>query len=68
MKGYRTLVFQAIMTVGGLITIWTGVDTTEGTNLIKDNLDLILTAGTVIWGVGSVWLRVVTDSPLFKKR
>lgn len=66
MKGYKTVAFNALMTVGMFITVWTGHDTTAEVEVVKDNVLNISTALTVVWGIGNVWLRAITDSPIFK--
>lgn len=67
MKGYRTVLFNGIMTLGMAITVWTGHDTKDEVTALTSNIDLIQGALTAIWGVGNMWLRTITDSPIFKK-
>lgn len=67
LKGYRTLIFQAIMSVGMLITVWTGHDTKDETTTVTQNLDGVIAALTVIWGIGNAWLRAITDTAIFKE-
>lgn len=67
-KGFKTLLFNAIMTIGMLTTIWTGVDTSKEVVTVNDNFDTILTSLTTLWMIGNAWLRAVTDSAIFQKR
>ncbi len=66
-KGFKTVLFNLIMFVGQGLTIWLGVDTEEGVTVLQENVDMIIAGITAIWTVGNVWLRAVTDSPIFKK-
>jgi hypothetical protein len=69
LKGYRTIVFNAIM-LGIMILAQQGVITPEqspsgeAVNAFLDNLDAIL---ATLWGVGNVALRVVTNTPVGQK-
>lgn len=67
LKGYRTILFNAIMTVLMFIQLWnpgaelpTGPEVTEG--LIQ-----VETALAFIWGLGNIILRAITNTPIFKK-
>ena len=66
-KGFRTIAFNVSMTIGMLITVWTGIDTSEQVAQVQDGINSILTGIISVWLIGSVWLRVLTDSPIFKK-
>ncbi len=66
LKGYKTIVFNVIMTVTMIAKTWgidLGIDVTEA----GAQIDAVEKALMVIWGVGNMWLRAVTDSPIFKK-
>lgn len=67
-KGYKTLLFNAIMTIGMTITVWTGVDTSGDVTVITEGLETILSVGFAIWGIGATWLRAITNSPMFHSR
>lgn len=68
-KGYRTVLFNLIMTAAMIASMqgWIGPgeqpDATA-VNLFLDNLEGFLTA---IWGVGNLVLRAVTTTPLGQK-
>jgi hypothetical protein len=66
-KGYRTVIFNIIMTVLMFVQLWapeadlpTGPEVTEG--LIQ-----LETALAFIWGLGNIILRAITNTPIFKK-
>ena len=65
MKGYKTVVFNLIM---GVVMFVNQVLGTElDANELLTNLNGLEEAITGIWLTGNVWLRAVTDSPIFKK-
>ena len=66
LKGYRTIVFSVIMAVSTLMTIFFGVDVSADATKLKDGVDMLLQGLVTVWGVGSIWLRIITDSPIFK--
>jgi hypothetical protein len=68
LKGFKTLAFNAVMTIGMLITVWTGVDTSKDVTAITETSLKILEGGMVLWGIGNAWLRAITDSKIFSKR
>ena len=69
LKGYKTVIFNIIMTVIMVISLW---NPSEAQNLPDagtvsghiDTLDMLLSA---VWGIGNVVLRAVTTTPIFKK-
>lgn len=65
MKGYRTILLNLIATIGMLVTLLTGVDTKDGVTVIQDQAVTILNAGVIAWGILSIWLRALTDTPIF---
>lgn len=71
MKGYRTIAFNAIMTVVMLGNLWGvfGADNPAPNEAdVTVALDAVDTGITAAWGLGNVILRAVTDSPIFRKR
>ncbi len=67
MKGFRTIIFNVIMTAGAIITTWTGIDTTAEVTQLKEGVDNILIGGSAAWGAGNVLLRMITNTAIFKK-
>lgn len=69
LKGYRTIVFNAIMLLV-MVASQAGWLTPEQVpdsatiNLFLDNLDGVL---TVLWGIGNIALRFVTNTPALQK-
>lgn len=66
-KGYKTIVFNVLMTLGTLVAVWTGHDTKAEIEVLSENIEAILSAAVLVWGIGNAWLRAVTDSPIFRK-
>jgi hypothetical protein len=65
-KGYRTIIFNVIMALGALVTLLSGVSVQDDVTKLADGVDLILEGIVAVWAIGSVWLRMITDSPVFK--
>lgn len=69
LKGYRTIIFNAIM-LAVMVATQAGIFTPEqapdqaAVNLFLDNLDGVL---TFVWGVGNVALRLVTNTAVGQK-
>jgi hypothetical protein len=66
LKGYRTIIFNVIMALAALVTLLTGTSVTDDITKLADGVDLILEGIVAVWAIGSVWLRMITDSPVFK--
>jgi succinylglutamate desuccinylase len=58
MKGYRTIVFNALMLVAGI----------AGNEVAPDLMIQFVDAFLAAWAVGNVILRRITDSPIFSDR
>lgn len=66
-KGFRTIIFNVIMTVFVLINVWspsTELPSGEEVQGALQHLDLAL---AFFWGLGNIILRAVTDTKIFKK-
>ena len=69
MKGYKTIIFNVIMSAVMVISMWNQdaasslPDAAQVTSLI-DQAETWITA---VWGVGNVILRSVTSTAIFKK-
>ena len=57
MKGYRTIAFNALMLVGGLV----------GAELDPTLVDRFLEAFLAVWAAGNGLLRAITNTPVFEK-
>jgi hypothetical protein len=57
MKGYKTIIFNAVMLFAGIF----------GAEISPDLAGRAAEAFVLLWGVGNVGLRAVTDSPIFRK-
>ena len=67
MKGYRTIIFNAIMTLIMVMRLWKPDVEMPGELEINAGLDAIDAAITFVWGLGNLFLRTVTNTPIFKK-
>ena len=70
MKGYRTVVFNAIMTVTAMVAVLAGggdASPAPSPEAINAGLDYVEAAFAFIWGVGNMWLRGVSNTPIFSK-
>ena len=65
-KGYRTVVFNVLMAVATISALLTGTKVENEVVQIQEGIDLLLQGLAVIWAAGSIWLRSITDSPIFK--
>ena len=67
LKGYRTIIFNVIMTLFMFINLWspsTELPSGEDVKSAIENLDLAI---AFFWGLGNVILRAITDTAIFKK-
>lgn len=58
MKGFRTVAFNALMTLVGLF----------GAEISPELAEQAVGAFVLLWGVGNVLLRAITNSPIFKPK
>ena len=68
-KGWKTILFNIIMTVVMLISVWGGfgdapAPTGEDIQSAIDQLDAAIAA---IWGIGNLILRAITNTSIFKR-
>lgn len=66
-KGYRTVIFNILMASATITALISGVKVENEVKQLMEGFDLLLVAITAIWTSGSIWLRAITDSPIFKK-
>lgn len=67
-KGYRTIVFNVLMAIATITALLTGTKVENEVIQIQQGIDLLIQGLAIIWAAGSIWLRSVTDSPIFKKK
>ena len=70
MKGYKTVIFNVVMTVVMAWRLWfpetaSELPTGETVQVVIDNIDKALIAG---WGIGNLILRTITNTPIFKNK
>lgn len=67
LKGWRTVVFNLVMFLAALVSLASGVDVTEDGTRLVDGFEMVIQGGIAIWTIGNLWLRYITDSPIFSK-
>jgi hypothetical protein len=67
-KGFRTVLFNVLAAAAVLITLTTGVETKGDLVVLQQGVEQVIEGIVIVWVVGSVWLRAVTDSPIFKSK
>ncbi len=65
MKGWRTVTFNVIAMLGMLVTVLTGTQTQADVVVIQEGTVQAIELGIVIWGIANVWLRAITNTPIF---
>ena len=67
MKGYKTIIFNTLMTVVAVVKALnpdTEAPSAEDLQAAVDSVDAAIAA---VWGIGNVILRAITNSPIFNK-
>lgn len=65
MKGWRTVTFNIVAMIGMLVTVLTGTETKDDVVVVQESTMQAIEAGIVVWGIVSVWLRAITNTPIF---
>lgn len=66
MKGYRTIIFNVLMTSVMFVNLWNPTAEMPDAAAMNAGLDVVDGAITFIWGAGNAILRAITNSPMFK--
>lgn len=64
-KGYRTVFFNLVMIIAHMVTMVSGIDVTEEATQMQEGFLLLLAGLDLVWAIGNVWLRYITDTPIF---
>jgi hypothetical protein len=67
LKGYRTIIFNVIMSAFMLISLWSPSTELPSGEEVKGALEQLDLALAFFWGLGNIILRAITDTPIFKK-
>ena len=67
LKGYRTIIFNCIMTALMLIRMWRPDLEVPGDVDINAGLDLVDGAVVFLWGLGNLFFRLITNTTIGKK-
>ncbi len=66
LKGYKTIIFNAVMTAVMFKRVW-GVEVEVTEDMIASGLDALDAGLVALWGIGNAILRSVTNSSIFNK-
>ena len=68
MKGYKTVAFNAVMSFVMLLSVWKPdtASSLPGATEVSGLLDQAEMWIVAVWGIGSVMLRAVTSTSIFK--
>jgi hypothetical protein len=67
MKGYRTVIFNAAMAVVMIIKAANPDAELPDAESVTAAVDAVELAIGLVWSIGNMLLRAITDSPIFKK-
>jgi len=67
LKGFKTIAFNLIMTLTMVYQMWQPDVELPDAEQVTGAIDSAEAAITAIWAIGNMWLRAITDSPIFKK-
>lgn len=67
MKGYRTIIFNIVMTISMGLALWMPEAETPDAETVNTALDNVEAAITAVWGIGNMILRAITNTPMFNK-
>ena len=65
-KGYRTVIFNVLMALATISSLLSGISVEQEVLQIQKGFDVLLEALAIIWAAGNIWIRSLTDSPIFK--
>lgn len=66
LKGYRTLIFNGIMTIIMVLKMWKPETEVPGVEEIEGGIDAVEGAITFVWGLGNLILRAITNTSIGK--
>ena len=66
LKGYRTIIFNVVMTALMVLKMWKPEIEIPGGEEISAGLDMVDAAMAFIWGLGNLFFRAITDTPVGK--
>jgi len=66
LKGYRTIIFNAIMTPVMLLRLW-GIDSGISEEMISEGITALDTSLALFWGIGNLFFRTISDTKVGKK-
>ena len=65
-KGYRTVIFTVVAACAMVVTLITGTKTEGDVIVIQNGVEQIINGIIAVWTIGSLWLRYVTETPIFQ--
>lgn len=67
MKGFRTVLFNAVMAVVMIVKAINPDAELPDEVAVTASIDAVELAIGLVWSIGNLFLRAITDSPIFKK-
>ena len=67
LKGFRTLIFNALMSIVMLVNLWDPGADMPGANEVGTLIDTADAFITGVWGAGNIFLRFITTTPVGEK-
>ena len=64
LKGYRTIIFNVIMTALMILKMWQPETEIPGGEEISTGLDMVDAAIAFVWGIGNLIFRAITDTSI----
>ena len=67
-KGWRTFVFNVLMATAMCVTMISGTATEGDVIILKQGVEHIIEGVIAVWTIGNLWLRAITDTPIFQRK
>ena len=67
LKGYRTIIFNVVMTALMVLKMWKPDIEIPGAEEISGGLDMLDAGLAFVWGLGNLFFRVITNTAVGQK-
>jgi hypothetical protein len=67
-KGHKTVLFNVLAATAMIVTLITGTRTEDDLIILRQGVEHLIEAIVAIWTIGNLWLRAVTDTPIFQRK
>lgn len=68
LKGWRTFIFNVLAATAMIVTLITGTRTEDDLIVMQQGVEHLIEAIVAIWTIGNIWLRAITDTPIFQRK